>query len=203
MSDINRRNMLRILGAAPAAAVAFTWTTEEAVEAAQQSQQARRQAAAANQAYKPRFFTDHEYATIVALADLILPKDSRSGSASEAGAPEFIDYIVAEQPDRQTAMRGGLGWLDAECRERFDKAFVNCVDAERRQLLDDIAWPQKARAEMSHGVRFFNTTRDLVATGFWSSEIGVKDLGYIGNTAVAEWKGAPPEVLQKLGVSYE
>src|SRR5947209_6872401 len=100
MSDINRRNMLRILGAAPAAAVAFTWTTEEAVEAAQQSQQARRQAAAANQAYKPRFFTAQEYATIVALADLILPKDSRSGSASEAGAPEFIDYIVAEQTDR-------------------------------------------------------------------------------------------------------
>ena len=202
MTDMDRRELLRTLSAAPVA-LAFTWTTEEAVEAAQQSQQARRQAAAANQSYKPRFFTAPEYATVVALADLILPKDNRSGSASDAGAPEFIDCIVAEQADRQTAMRGGLAWLDAECRERFDKAFLNCADAERRQVLDDIAWPRKARPELSHGVRFFTTMRDLVATGFWSSEIGVKDLGYLGNTAVAEWKGAPPEVLQKLGVSYE
>ena len=193
--------MLRVLGAAPAAAVAFTWTTEEAVEAAQQAQEARRQATATNQPYTPRFFSAHEYSTVVALSDMILPKDSRSGSASDAGTPEFIDYIVAEQVDRQTAIRGGLAWLDAQCQARFDKTFLRCADAEQRQVLDDIAWPQKARPGMSHGVRFFNTLRDLVATGFWSSEMGVKDLGYLGNTAVAEWKGAPPEILQKLGVS--
>jgi gluconate 2-dehydrogenase gamma chain len=193
--------MLRVLGAAPAAAVAFTWTTEEAVEAAQQAQEARRQATATNQPYTPRFFSAHEYSTVVALSDMILPKDSRSGSASDAGTPEFIDYIVAEQVDRQTAIRGGLAWLDAQCQARFDKTFLRCAEAERRQVLDDIAWPQKARPGMSHGVRFFNTMRDLVATGFWSSEMGVKDLGYLGNTAVAEWKGAPPEILQKLGVS--
>ena len=194
-------DLLKLLTAVPAAA-AFTWSAEEATMAAQQAQQARAQAAASNQPYKPRFFTAHEYSTVVALSDAILPKDARSGSASDSGTPEFIDYIIAEQADRQTAIRGGLGWLDAQCRARFDKTFVQCADAERRQVLDDIAWPQKARPEMSHGVRFFNTMRDLVATGFWSSEMGVKDLGYIGNTAV-EWKGAPPEVLQKLGVSYE
>src|SRR5262245_24398097 len=122
MTDINRRQTLKLLGAAPAA-VAFTWTAEEAAAATQQAQQARTRAAATRQPYKPKFFTAHEYATIVMLGDLIIPKDARSGSASDAGTPEFIDFIVAAQPARQTAMRGGLQWLDSECRGRFDKAF--------------------------------------------------------------------------------
>jgi hypothetical protein len=191
---------LKLLGAAPAAAVAFTWTLEEASVAAQQAAQARAQAAEAHAPYKPRFLTPHEYATVVALGDMIIPKDARSGSASAAGAPEFIDYIVAEQPERQTAMRGGLGWIDSECRRRFDKTFVVCSEAERRQVLDDIAWPKRAAPEFSHGVRFFNTMRDLVAAGFWSSKIGVDDIGYLGNRGVMTWTGAPPAVLQKLGL---
>jgi Gluconate 2-dehydrogenase subunit 3 len=203
MREVNRREMLGVLTAVPASALAFTWTAEEARHAADRAQEARRQAAAAGQAYTPRFFTAREYATIVALSDLIIPRDSRSGSASDAGAPEFIDYIVAEQPARQTAMRGGLVWLDSECRRRFDRAFLECADAERRQVLDDIAWPRRARPELSHGVTFFTTMRDLVATGFWSSRIGVEDVGYIGNRPVADFAGAPPAVLQKLGVGYE
>jgi hypothetical protein len=202
MTDIKRRDALRMLGSVPAAAVAFTWTHEEAVQAATASRQAAGQAAAAGRAYTPRFFTAREYATVVVLSDLIIPRDARSGSASDAGAPEFIDYIVAEQPARQVAMRGGLVWLDSECRRRFDLAFLEAVDAQRRQVLDDIAWPGRARPELSHGVTFFTTMRDLVAAGFWSSRIGVADLGYQGNRPT-EWTGAPPEVLQKLGVSYE
>ena len=201
MTDQNRRQMLKTLAAAPAA-LAFTWTMEEAAEASTQSQQARANAAASKTAYKPRFFTAHEYATIVLLGDMILPKDARSGSASEAGAPEFIDHIVAEQPARQVAMRGGLQWLDRECVKRFDKKFLACADTERRLVLDDIAWPRKARPAMSQGVRFFTTMRDLVATGFWSSRVGVRDLGYMGNVMLGEWTGAPDEVLQKLGVNY-
>lgn len=202
MTTINRRQTLKLIGAVPAA-VAFTWTAEEAAVAAEQSQQARAQAAAKKQAYKPKFFTAYEYATIVLLGDLIIPKDARSGSASDAGTPEFIDYIVAAQPVRQTAMRGGLQWLDSECRERFDKTFLQCDDAERRQVLDDIAWPKTARPDMTHGVRFFTTMRDLVASGFWSSKTGVADIGYMGNTMRSGWTGAPSDVLQKLGVSYE
>jgi gluconate 2-dehydrogenase gamma chain len=202
MGDINRRETLKLLGAAPAAAaVVFTWTAEEATAAAQQAQEARAQAAAGTKPYAPRFLTAHEYATVAALGDLIIPRDGRSGSASDAGAPEFIDYIIAEQPDRQTAMRGGLRWLDTECLARSARAFVACSDAERRNVLDDIAWPRKARPELSHGVQFFNTLRDLVATAFWSSKIGVADLGYMGNRPVAEWTGAPTAVLQKLGLS--
>jgi len=199
MSAVNRRELLQTVGAA--AALMFTWTPEEAAYAAERARQARAQAAS-GQPYAPRFFTAREYATIVALSDVIIPRDAQSGSASDAGAPEFIDYIVAEQSQRQMAMRGGLVWLDTECRRRFDRAFLECSETERRQVLHDIAWPRRARREMSHGVAFFNTMRDLVATGFWSSRIGVEDLGYIGYRPVAEWTGAPADVLKKLGVSY-
>ena len=201
MTEMKRRDVLRALAAAPAA-FAFTWTAEEAAAAAQQAQQARAATASTGQPYTPRFFTAHEYATVIALADLIIPRDARSGSASEAGAPEFIDYLIGEQVDRQTAIRGGLMWLDNDCLARFDRTFVDCAGAERRSVLDDIAWPRRAEPERRAGVRFFNTMRDLVATGFWSSKIGVADLGYMGNRAVTEWTGAPDEVLRKIGVNY-
>jgi gluconate 2-dehydrogenase gamma chain len=193
MSELSRRRMLKVLGTAPAAAaVSFQPGTVQAYLAE------RAQAAAATP-YARRFFTEHEFATVMALADMIIPRDDRSGSATDSGAHEFIDYIVAEQPERQTRIRGGLAWLDAECLRRFDRRFVDCADAERRQVLDDIAWPAKARPEMSHGVRFFSEMRDLVATGFWSSRMGVEDLGYMGNRPTT-WEGPPREVLEKLGL---
>jgi hypothetical protein len=97
-------------------------------------------------------------------------------------------------------MRGGLAWLDRECETRYDKTFLNCAEAERTKVLDDIAWPSKASPGMSHGVSFFNLFRDLTASGFWTSKMGIKDLQYIGNTVVPEWKGCPDAVLTKLGV---
>ncbi len=133
-------------------------------------------------AFKPKFFTASEYATVVMLSNIIIPKDERSGSASDAGVPEFIDFTMADtlsdQPDRQTAIRGGLAWLDNESLKRFNATFTKVTDAQRTQILDDIAWPKKAKPEMSHGVRFFNGFRDLVASGFWSSKVGVADLQY-------------------------
>jgi gluconate 2-dehydrogenase gamma chain len=194
---MKRREMLQRLGTAVGAGLLFTWTTEEAAQASEAVRQAGAQAAGP---YVPRFFTASEYAAISALSDLILPKDDRSGSASDAGTPAFIDFIVAEQPERQTAMRGGLVWIDTECRTRFDRAFMACSDAERRQVLDDIAWPARAKPEMRHGVRFFTTLRDLVAAGFFSSRIGVADLGYTGNRP-AVWDGPPVEVLKRIGVN--
>jgi len=139
---------------------------------------------------------------ITLLGDMIIPKDARSGSASDAGTPAFVDFIVAAQPERQTAMRGGLAWLDSECQKRFDKPFLDSTEAQRKLVLDDIAWPKKAQPSFSHGVQFFNTMRDLVAAGFWSSQIGVADLGYMGNQPTI-WDGAPQEVLVKLGVRYD
>ena len=197
MRKINRRQLLQLVGSAPLAA-AFTWTDAEAAQAAKNVQTAR--AAAPKTAYKPKFFTSREYATVGVLSNLIIPKDERSGSATDAGVPEFMDFMMIDQPNRQTAMRGGLAWIDLECQARFDKRFLECADADRAAVLDDIAWPQRAKAEHAAGVAFFNSFRDLTASGFWSSKMGVQDLQYIGNTMVPEWKGCPPEALTKLGL---
>ena len=151
----------------------------------------------------PKFFTATEFKLVRTLADIIIPKDERSGSASDAGVPEFMDFMMIDQPTRQIAMRGGLAWLDVECQERFDKTFLDCAETERTAVLDDIAWPEKARPELSHGVAFFNSFRDLTASGFWTTRMGIDDLQYLGNRSVARWNGCPPEALKKLGVSYE
>jgi len=195
-----RRSILQILAAAPAAA-AFTWTEAEAQQAHQHAEAATATAQTTKTPFKPKFFSAHEYATVRLLVDIVIPKDDRSGSATDAGVPEFMDFIMGDEPTRQLAMRGGLAWLDRECVTRFDKTFVNCTDAERTQVLDAIAWPQTAAPELSHGVAFFNSFRDLTASGFWTSRMGIKDIGYVGNVYVPEWKGCPDEVVKKLGLA--
>jgi gluconate 2-dehydrogenase gamma chain len=193
--------MLGLLGSLPLAA-GFTWTDAEAADAAPAARAARRAPAGATPAaFKPKFFTAHEYATVRLLVDIIIPKDGRSGSATDAGVPEFMDFMMADQPARQTPMRGGLAWIDHECQTRVDKRFLDCSAGERTAVLDDIAWPAKAKPEIAAGVAFFNSFRDLTASGFWSSKMGVTDLQYLGNTMVAEWKGCPDEAMKRLGVS--
>lgn len=202
MGTMHRREVVQLLAAAPLA-TAFDWSLEDAEQARRAARAARMKAAKSGAQFVPQFFTSHEYVTVRVLADLIIPRDARSGSASDAGVPEFMDFIVLDQESRQTSMRGGLAWLDAQCRKRFDKTFVECTPDERRAVLDDIAWPERARPEMSHGVAFFNSFRDLTASGFWSSRIGIEDLQYQGNNFMPEWTGCPPEALNKVGVRYD
>ena len=197
--ETDRRTMLRLLASAPAAA-GFAWTDAEAQEAHAHAQAAQTAARTTGTPFKPKFFTPHEYATVRMLVDIIIPKDERSGSATDAGVPEFMDFIMGDEPGRQLAMRGGLAWLDRECQNRFDKTFITSTEAERTQVLDAIAWPQQATPAMSHGVAFFNSFRDLTASGFWTSKMGIKDLAYMGNVFVPEWKGCPDEVMKKLGL---
>jgi hypothetical protein len=197
MSDLTRRQALELLGAAAASAGAFACAPADVDRATREAAKAK-----AAGGFTPRFFTPDELATATLLADLVLPRDERSGSASEAGVPEFLDYVLAEEMTDPVRIRGGLGWLDRECQDRFGRRFLDCADAERTALLDDIAWPENARPEHSQGVAFFTAFRDLVAGGYWSSKIGVEDLGYQGNVVVTEWKGCPDEQLRKLGVSY-
>jgi hypothetical protein len=164
---------------------------------------ARRVAAGAQ--FRPAFFTEHELETVRVLVDLIIPRDERSGSATDAKVPEFMDFMMADkdtQPEGRKKMRDGLAWLDEESRRRFNRSFMESSDKQRSALLDGIAWPARARPEMQSGVTFFNSFRDLTASGFWSSEIGVKDLQYQGNTVVPEWRGCPEAALKKLGVEY-
>ena len=180
----------------------MAWTDAEAQHAQQHAQEAAKKATPAAP-FRPKFFTRHEYATVTLLVDLIIPKDERSGSATDAAVPQFMDFMMVDQPARQTAMRGGLAWLDRECASRFEKDFLTATAAQRTQVLDDIAWPQKAKPELAHGVAFFSNFRDLTASGFWTTRMGIDDLQYLGNRSVARWNGCPPDALKKLGVSYD
>ena len=150
---------------------------------------------------QPNFFTEHEMATITLLSDIIIPKDAVSGSATDAKVPEFIEFIVKDMPDHQVPMRGGLKWLDLHSYKKHAKAFTECSSKEQIAIVDEIAYPQKAAPALAQGVSFFNKIRDLVTTGFYTAEIGVKDLGYMGNVP-NRWEGVPDEVLKQHGLAY-
>jgi len=154
------------------------------------------------QTYTPQFFTPHEWQTVRVLVDLVLPKDARSGAATDAGVPEFMDFILVAYPENQQWMRGGLAWLDRECHDRFGTDCLGAGATQRTAVLDDIAWPDRAPQGLHHGVEFFNNFRDFTASGFWSSQMGVADLQYMGNVFNPNWQGCPPEQLAKLGVRY-
>jgi gluconate 2-dehydrogenase gamma chain len=145
------------------------------------------------------FFDAHEMATITVIADLILPRDAKSGSASDAGVPAFIEFIVKDEPVHQLPMRGGLRWLDIQCLNRYDKDFIGCTPLQRTAMLDEIAYPMKAKPEMQQGIVFFNKIRDLTAIGFFTSKMGIEDLGYKGNSP-GKWEGVPPEILKQYGL---
>jgi hypothetical protein len=200
MPTMNRRQLLKAIAAAPMAAAAISWTDADVHAASRAAEEALQTAQRTNRRYTPKFFTAHEWATVSLMVDLIIPKDEKSGSATEAAVPEFMDFMMIDTPARQSAMRGGLAWIDHECQQRHDKSFVACTDAQRAAMLDDISWPRKARSEMAAGVAFFNSFRDLTASGFFTSKMGMADLQYQGNTFVPNWTGCPPEALKKLGL---
>lgn len=200
MSGMSRRELLKLLAVAPVAgSVAYG---PPQVAAAWLRTWAAREEGRSGPTFEPAFFTPGEWETVRILVDLILPADDRSGSATDAGVPEFMDFIVDDNASLQTPIRGGLAWLDGECRRQFDTSFSECSDGQRTSVLDDIAWPERAAPEHSQGVAFFNRFRDLTASGFFSSQMGVEDLQYVGNRAIPGWTGCPPEVMNHLGLSY-
>ncbi|NOT76537.1 MAG: gluconate 2-dehydrogenase subunit 3 family protein [Cyclobacteriaceae bacterium] len=149
-----------------------------------------------------KFFDDHEMKTITILVDIIIPRDDTSGSATDAKVPDFIEFIVKDMPRHQLPLRGGLKWLDMQCLKRFNKPFSDSTSQQQIEMVDEIAWPEKAKPEMQQGVAFFNLMRDLTATGFFTSKIGIKDLGYVGNSPT-QWDGVPQDVLAQYGVKYD
>jgi hypothetical protein len=155
---------------------------------------------------KPAFFTRAELRTVRVLANDVIPKDARSGSATDAGVPEFIDFhlsVPETDEGTRTAWRGGLRWLDRESRTRFNVAYAAATTAQRHAILDDIAYPDKVSAELRPGNAFFMRARDMIASGFFSSAIGFQDLKWQGNTFNPNWNGCPPAALSKLGVTYD
>lgn len=193
MSDLTRREALQTIGGT-LAAMGFTPL---------QIERARRTVDAGKQGYEPKFFTAKEWRTVRVLVDLIIPADKRSGSATDAAVPEFMDVLLAERPERGTWIRGGLAWMTNEAEERFGVTFADASADQQEAICNDVAWPDRARPEMSQGVRFFTRLRDFTASGFWTTKMGIEDLQYMGNVVVPVWKGCPAEQLQRLGVSYD
>ncbi|HET7000813.1 MAG TPA: gluconate 2-dehydrogenase subunit 3 family protein [Puia sp.] len=146
-----------------------------------------------------KFFDPVEMATIAVLADLIIPKDAYSGSASDADVPAFIEFIVKDEPEHQLPMRGGLHWLNLQCMNRYNNGFKDCTTQQQTEILNEIAYPAKAKPAMQPGVGFFNKMRDLTAIGFFTSKMGIEDLGYKGNSP-GKWEGVPQDVLEKYGL---
>lgn len=149
---------------------------------------------------KPAFFNNHERITLIALGDMIIPKDEVSGSASEAKVIDFIDFIVKDIPEYQVPLRGGLKWLDLQCLNRYGHSFIGSDSNQQSEMLEEIAYPTKVKPEMHQGAVFFDTLRDLVATGFYTSQIGIKDLGYVGNVP-GKWDGVPADVLAQYNLT--
>ncbi len=149
-----------------------------------------------------KFFTPHEMQTVTVLSDIIIPADERSGSASQAGVPAFIEFMMKDQPRNQTPMRGGIRWLDNTCVKRYGKPFVQCTKQQQIDMVEQIAYPAKAKADMTQGAAFFSMMRNMTATGFFTSQMGIKDLGYVGNTPNV-WDGVPDDVLKQYGLAYE
>ncbi len=202
MSDeqhVSRRDVLAGLAAIPAA---FVIPEDGLLRAADHAHAALTPASDAQggqgRAYVPQNFQPDEWRLVRLLVNYVIPADARSGSATDAGVPEFMDFILGEYRTNQAWMRDGLSWLNAECRRRFGAGFVSCTDVQRRTVLDAIAYPRRADAAMRPGVDFFTRFRNLTAGGFWSSRLGVADLGYVGNRPVAQWVGTPPEVERWL-----
>ncbi|HVW60460.1 MAG TPA: gluconate 2-dehydrogenase subunit 3 family protein [Puia sp.] len=147
------------------------------------------------------FFTADEKATLVILTDIIIPRDEVSGSASDARVVDFLSFIVLDKPEHQTPLRGGLRWLDLRALNKFEKPFKDLSGKQQLEIVDTIAYPKKAKPEDMQGVHFFTLLRNLTITGFYTTETGFKDIGYVGNRP-NQWNGVPAEVLREHGLSY-
>src|SRR5215469_9649439 len=154
----------------------------------------REKAASPAASYTPKYFSASQYATLVALCDIIIPKDEKSGGAVEAGAPEFIDLLTSENPKYQLKLGGGLFWLDGFCTDRYGKVFLDCPPEQRKEVLDLIAFRKNAKQDptLSQGVSFFAFLRNITCDGYYTSKIGIADLRYVGNTSLREFPGCPP-----------
>ena len=192
----NRRDLLKVMTALPAAALVPV--SGMAAEQAKASGQAAAAAPVAKITHH-KILSEHEFKTVGILSDIIIPADERSGSATQAKVPEFIDdWLDFKGGIELDAVRGGLTWLDIECNRQYNHDFVEISEAQKKEILDRIAYPKTAAPEDAGAVVFFNHLRDLVVSGFFSSEMGVKDLPYLGNQMLPEWKGCPEEVTAKI-----
>ncbi|HUY12512.1 MAG TPA: gluconate 2-dehydrogenase subunit 3 family protein [Terriglobia bacterium] len=196
---LKRRDMLKVMTGVPAAFVPLASLGAVAAYAHPATP-----AEPSPAAFQPKTLDPHEWQTVRILSDWIIPADDRSGSATQAGVPEFIDeWLTFKGGNLLAEVRGGLTWIDMECNRLFQHDFTACSAAQQKQILDRIAYPGKAAPGDVNAAAAFSHLRDLVVSGFFSSKMGVGDLPYLGNKMLAEWDGCPENVLERLGVSYD
>ena len=193
MGGISRRDVLRNLAVGVAGGSVLQVIPAEAAALAHAMIQKERALSLAGK-YAPKYFSPHQYATLVLLCGTIVPRDDVSGGAVEAGAPEFIDLLTSENEEFQLVLGGGLMWLDNFCFDRYEHVFLECTPAQQKEVLDQIAYRRNATQDvsLSQGIVFFAKLRNMTCDGFYTSKIGIADLKYMGNTALAEFPGCPP-----------
>jgi gluconate 2-dehydrogenase gamma chain len=188
---LSRRDVLKTLAMGAAAGSVMRVVPLQAAEYAHHLIATEK---AATKAYVPKYFSAHDYRTLQTLCQTIIPPDSDSGGAIEAGAPEFIDLLTSENMQYQLTLGGGLMWLNESCSDRYGKVYLDCSAEQQNEILDKIAYRRNAMVDpsLSQGVAFFSFLRNMTADGFFTSEIGIKYLGYVGNTFLKEFPGCPP-----------
>jgi gluconate 2-dehydrogenase gamma chain len=191
--SVSRRDILKSLTMGAMAGSVLRVIPAQAAEYAHHLVDAEK-AAAPGGGYTPKFFRPQQYKTLQALCQAIIPPEGSTGGAVEAGAPEFIDLLTSENSDYQLKLGGGLMWLDATCTDRYGKAYLDCAAPQQKEILDAIAYRANAVKDtgLAQGIAFFAFLRNLTADGFFTSEIGIKYLGYIGNKYMADFPGCPP-----------
>ena len=192
-NSISRRDILKTLAMGAASGTVLQVIPAQAAEFVHQLVH-KEKAAAPSGKYTPKYFPPHQYATLIALCDAILPKDEKSGGALEAGAPEFIDLLTSENEEYQRKIGGGLLWLDGFCSDRYENLYLDCTPDQKTGVLDLIAFRKNAKQDhaLSQGISFFAFVRNLTCDAYYTSKIGIADLQYIGNTALREFPGCPP-----------
>jgi len=193
IKSVSRRDILKSLTMGAVASSVLRVIPAQAAEYAHHMVAAEKAAAPAG-AYTPKFFSPKSYKALQALCQAIIPADSECGGAMEAGAPEFIDLLTSENPEYQLKLGGGLMWLDGECGDRYDKPYLACAREQQKEILDLIAYSRNAEKDprLTPGVEFFALLREMTADGFFTSQIGIKYLGYVGNTYLLAFNGCPP-----------
>jgi hypothetical protein len=191
--SVSRRDILKSLTMGVVAGSVLRVIPAEAAEYAHHMIASEKNTSPAG-SYTPKFFPPQQYKTLQTLCQTIIPADSESGGAIEAGAPEFIDLLTSENPNYQLKLGGGLMWLDGVCADRYGKTYLDCAPEQQKEILDAIAYAKNAEKDpsLSQGVEFFAFLREMTADGFFTSQIGIKYLGYIGNTYLLSFNGCPP-----------
>jgi len=194
MSDITRRDALRRL------ALVLTATGIVDRVAAQEVHLMTSQAqAAAGGTYTPKGLSPHEYATLERLTDLIIPVENGAPGAVAAGAAAWIDMLTSVNDQLKTTYTTGLAWLDSTMKQQGAEDFLSASPAVQTELLDRIAYRRNTTPELAPGIQFFTWARRMTVDAFYTSEIGIRDIDYRGNTALASY----PEPTESIAYALK